>query len=65
MFIFILQHNFYSVLKEAAHLGILYFGEPDQTGHDHGPFSSEVQDMILELDATLGYLINQLKENKV
>ena len=59
------SNGYVSLLQEAAHLGILYFGEPDQTGHDYGPFSEEVQNMILELDATLGYLVQRLTETKV
>lgn len=34
----------------------LYFGEPDATGHNYGPDSPEVADMIRQVDRTVGYI---------
>ncbi|ESO88927.1 hypothetical protein LOTGIDRAFT_153994 [Lottia gigantea] len=48
--------------KYPINLGLLYFGEPDEQGHEHGPESQEVKDMIQLLDGTLGYLLEQLKK---
>ncbi|XP_076076402.1 ectonucleotide pyrophosphatase/phosphodiesterase family member 5-like [Mytilus galloprovincialis] len=41
-------------------LGVLYFPEPDEVAHVHGPDSKEVKDIIYELDKTLGYLKKRL-----
>ena len=43
-------------------LGLLYFPEPDETGHDYGPDSAEVNDVIRgELNEALGYLKKSLE----
>lgn len=34
----------------------LYFGEPDLTGHKHGPDSPERRTMIQQVDRTVGYI---------
>lgn len=34
----------------------LYFGEPDETGHKHGPESAERRDAIRKVDRTVGYI---------
>tara|TARA_Y100000996_G_scaffold331257_1_gene267513 strand:+ start:1055 stop:2299 length:1245 start_codon:yes stop_codon:yes gene_type:complete len=41
-------------------LSLLYFSEPDHTGHMFGPESMEVYDMIIQSDQILGYLLEQL-----
>ena len=41
-------------------LTLLYFSEPDHTGHMFGPESMEVSDMIIQSDQILGYLLDQL-----
>lgn len=46
-------------------LGLLYFSEPDHTGHEFGPYSEEVKQVILTLDELLGYLISRLKEHEL
>ncbi len=47
-------------------LGVLYFSEPDQTGHAVGPSSRQIIDMIDDLDQNvLGYLIARLKEESL
>ena len=47
---------------EPINLGLLYFSQPDSLGHDVGPNSDKILDLIVELDATLGYLINELEK---
>eukprot|EP00057_Strongylocentrotus_purpuratus_P035140 XP_797859.3 PREDICTED: ectonucleotide pyrophosphatase/phosphodiesterase family member 5 [Strongylocentrotus purpuratus] len=42
----------------SANLGILYFSEPDNTGHLQGPESNETANSIADCDETLGYLNN-------
>jgi ectonucleotide pyrophosphatase/phosphodiesterase family member 5 len=42
-------------------LGVLYFNEPDETGHQFGPYSPEIARMLSNCDYILGYLIQQLK----
>ena len=41
-------------------LVLLYFNEPDHTGHMFGPESVEVADMITQADQLLGYIMEQL-----
>jgi ectonucleotide pyrophosphatase/phosphodiesterase family protein 5 len=41
--------------------GALYFDEPDHTGHLYGPYSDQMKTKLAELDLTLGYLVQQLK----
>jgi len=41
-------------------LVLLYFSEPDHTGHMFGPESMEVSDMIIQSDQLLGYLLEEL-----
>ncbi|XP_070567459.1 ectonucleotide pyrophosphatase/phosphodiesterase family member 5-like [Ptychodera flava] len=43
-------------------LGLLYFNEPDHTGHQYGPDSDEILDVISMCDNTTGYLIQRLQE---
>ncbi|KAJ1129001.1 hypothetical protein NDU88_007372 [Pleurodeles waltl] len=38
----------------------LYFGEPDSTGHKHGPDSSQRKAMVSQLDRILGYIRNRI-----
>ncbi len=42
-------------------LGLLYFHEPDYSGHRFGPEREKIMDVIVELDQILGYLIEQLE----
>lgn len=46
-------------------LGLLYFNEPDHTGHIYGPESKEVLKKIEEMDEEIGYLLKRLKEVKL
>ncbi|KAM4598304.1 ectonucleotide pyrophosphatase/phosphodiesterase family member 7-like [Polymixia lowei] len=34
----------------------MYFGEPDSTGHKHGPDSPERREMVKQVDRTVGYI---------
>ena len=47
--------------KKPINLGLLYFSQPDFTGHNVGPNSDEMLDLIVALDEVLGYLITELK----
>lgn len=44
-------------------LGLLYYPEPDATGHKNGPDSPEIIAMIEELDRGMGYLFEQLEKH--
>nr|XP_054764825.1 ectonucleotide pyrophosphatase/phosphodiesterase family member 5-like [Lytechinus pictus] len=46
----------------SANLGILYFHEPDSTGHLQGPESEATADSIAMCDETLGYLLDKLAQ---
>lgn len=50
---------------EPINLGLMYFNEPDVTGHNFGPESKEVAEKVVELDAILGLLLTKLKEEKL
>lgn len=41
----------------------LYFGEPDSTGHKHGPETQARKDMVRQVDRTVGYLRQRIQEN--
>lgn len=45
------------------HLALLYFHEPDRTGHIHGPNSQEVLNKVAEMDGILGYIFQKFNEN--
>ena len=45
--------------------GALYYHEPDETGHLHGPDSTEMVDMILTLDKYVGDMISLFKEKNI
>ena len=45
--------------------GVLYYHEPDETGHFHGPNSTEMVRMIQTLDSDIGYMIGVLKEKEL
>ena len=50
--------------SERINLGVLYFLEPDLTGHNYGPYSNEIAKTLLRCDALVGYLIQRLNETK-
>ncbi|XP_030317966.1 ectonucleotide pyrophosphatase/phosphodiesterase family member 7 [Calypte anna] len=41
----------------------LYFGEPDSAGHKFGPESKQRKNMIKQVDRTVGYLRQQIRES--
>jgi len=43
-------------------LCLLYFHEPDHTGHETGPKSNETAMMVTKMDSLFGMLISQLEE---
>lgn len=46
-------------------LGLLYFEEPDYSGHKYGPDNENITKKIEELDADIGYLLKKLEENDI
>ena len=44
---------------------ILYFSEPDESGHEFGPYSKEIKNVLYRCDLLVGYLIDKLKDNKL
>ena len=49
--------------EHPINFGLLYFNEPDASGHAFGPLSAEVASKIGELDKVLGFLLQQLEHN--
>ena len=49
----------------AMDLVMLYFNEPDHTGHVHGPDSQEVKDKVTEMDGWLGYIVEKMTNNSL
>ncbi|NWQ84098.1 ENPP7 phosphodiesterase, partial [Columbina picui] len=41
----------------------LYFGEPDSTGHKYGPESTQRKNMVKQVDRTIGYLRQRIRES--
>lgn len=41
----------------------LYFGEPDSAGHKYGPESVQRKNMIKQVDRTIGYLRQRIRES--
>ncbi|XP_051909422.1 ectonucleotide pyrophosphatase/phosphodiesterase family member 5 [Hippocampus zosterae] len=48
--------------QEAVDFGVLYWEEPDDSGHDFGPESSLMDAVIADVDEKLGFLCNELKK---
>ena len=55
--------DWFATEEDPINLGLLYFKEPDRTGHNHGPDSPEVMDKIEEMDGVLGHLFKRLEEH--
>ena len=51
--------------KDPVNFGVLYFPDPDETGHQFGPYSNEVKEILLKCDELVGYLINKLINSKL
>ena len=54
--------NWFATEDNPINLGLLYFNEPDHTGHISGPNSPNMMSMIEELDGHLGYLLDSFRE---
>ena len=52
-------------IEQRPKLTMLYFSEPDYTGHEYGPNSNEVNKSVIEMDSIFGYLIDELSRTKV
>lgn len=48
--------------EEAVDFGVLYWEEPDESGHSLGPQSPLMDVVIAGIDEKLGFLINELKK---
>lgn len=48
--------------EQKVNFGILYFPEPDETGHQFGPYSTQLAQMLIKCDQLVGYLIEKLSE---
>ena len=51
--------------QDPANFGMLYFEDPDFTGHKLGPESLEMIERIVELDEILGYVVDSIKEHNL
>lgn len=47
---------------QRPHLLFLYFSDTDTEGHRHGPESAEVNEAVKKLDASIGSLLEKLKQ---
>jgi ectonucleotide pyrophosphatase/phosphodiesterase family protein 5 len=54
--------SWFSQRHHPINFGMLYFEDPDSTGHRAGPVSLEMIERLVELDEILGYIINSAKE---
>lgn len=50
---------------EAVDFGVLYWEEPDESGHKYGPQSSKMDAVIYGIDEKLGFLMNELKKARL
>ncbi|KAL1234215.1 Ectonucleotide pyrophosphatase/phosphodiesterase family member [Trichinella pseudospiralis] len=48
--------------KRSDHFGLLYIEEPDKIGHEVGPDSPKISQMVERLDVLTGYLLMRLNE---
>lgn len=48
--------------EEAVDFGVLYWEEPDESGHNLGPESSLMDVVIVDIDKKLGFLRNELRK---
>lgn len=60
------EHRINQLIKwfksdEAVNIGLLYWEEPDVTGHMVGPDDPKMEEVIADIDHKLGYLIVQLQ----
>jgi len=52
-------------MNERPDLVMVYFDEPDYSGHVYGSLSKEVLTQIEKMDATLGYFLDSLRKIKI
>ena len=57
--------KWFSSEDEPINLGLLYFSEPDHSGHKYGPESEQMLDLLVALDGIVGYLLSQLEKNNL
>lgn len=48
--------------NKKINFGVLYFPEPDETGHQFGPYSDEVRAILEKIDLLIGYLMIRLED---
>ena len=51
--------------QNETNLGLMYFEEPDYTGHKFGPDSPEMDKKLIELDNLIGYFVEQMKDKNL
>ena len=51
--------------QDRINFGVLYFTEPDETGHQFGPYSDNIKEILNKIDKIVGYLIEQLMKNNL
>jgi ectonucleotide pyrophosphatase/phosphodiesterase family protein 5 len=51
--------------EQAVDFGVLYWEEPDESGHNLGPESSLMDVVIVDIDEKLGFLRNELKKARL
>ncbi|XP_075245877.1 ectonucleotide pyrophosphatase/phosphodiesterase family member 5-like isoform X2 [Convolutriloba macropyga] len=49
--------------ENPGEFGVLYYYEPDSTGHEHGPHSTEMRNKLAEIDGYLNYLLSTLSDD--
>ena len=52
-------------IHERPRLCLLYFHQPDATGHDFGPRSPETEAMVIKMDSLFGVLIEKTSELEI
>jgi ectonucleotide pyrophosphatase/phosphodiesterase family protein 5 len=50
---------------QSANCVFAYFGEPDATAHEYGPFSPQVMAQVKRADQTIGYFLDKLKSKNL
>lgn len=55
--------NWFTDSSDPINFGVLYFPEPDESGHYFGPDSEIIDKKIYELDIALGYLRHKLEQH--
>ena len=51
--------------KQRPHLVTLYFDEPDHTGHNFGPLSTETKKAVIKMDSIMGALSRRLHQLEI